>query len=64
MSRREVRSAQENREVLNAYIRNVAATPGSGASSDVSDLSRLAELRADGQISEDEFQRAKNKILH
>jgi hypothetical protein len=60
MSSREIRSAAENREMLNAYIRNVASGPSSG----VSDLSTLAELRADGKISEDEYQRAKDKILH
>jgi hypothetical protein len=60
MSRREVQSAAESREMLNAYIRNVA----SGPSADVSDLNRLAELRAGGKITEDEFQRAKEKILH
>jgi len=59
MSSREIRGAEENREMLNAYIRNVASGPSSG----VSDLSTLAELRAGGKISEDEYQRAKDKIL-
>jgi hypothetical protein len=59
MTKREVRSARDQQQLLNAYIRDVAASPGKG----VDDLTRLAELRANGTISEDEFRRAKDKIL-
>lgn len=59
MGRREIRHAQEQQEAVNDYIRQAAA--GSG---EVEQLARLSDLKARGDISEAEFARAKEKILH
>jgi Short C-terminal domain/Phospholipase_D-nuclease N-terminal len=59
MARREIQQAQEQQEMVNAYIRKTAA----GARPDVADLARLSELKASGDLSDAEFQRAKEKIL-
>lgn len=59
MGRREIRHAQEQQEAVNDYIRQAAAGPG-----EVEQLARLSDLKARGDISEAEFARAKEKILH
>ncbi|MEV0368400.1 SHOCT domain-containing protein [Streptomyces sp. NPDC050636] len=61
MGKRETREAERHQEALNAYIRETAG--GQGASS-ADELAKLANLKANGTISEAEFQRAKEKILH
>ncbi|ONH31686.1 SHOCT domain-containing protein [Pseudofrankia asymbiotica] len=58
MADRNARQLQEQRGTLNAYIRDVA-----GGSRDVDDLARLSGLRASGDITAAEFERAKEKIL-
>ncbi|WP_031509412.1 SHOCT domain-containing protein [Streptomyces megasporus] len=63
MGRREARHAQEQREAVDAYIRQAAAGSGPG-SGEVEQLTRLSDLKARGDISEAEFERAKEKILH
>ncbi|GLX16844.1 MULTISPECIES: SHOCT domain-containing protein [Streptomyces] len=62
MGRREIKHAQEQQEAFNAYIRETAgsATP---AKAGADDLFRLSELKAKGELSEEEFQRAKQKLL-
>jgi uncharacterized membrane protein len=40
-----------------------AGTAGPGGGDHVDQLTRLGEMRARGDISEEEFQRAKQKIL-
>ncbi|SBW27073.1 putative membrane protein [Candidatus Protofrankia californiensis] len=59
MGRREIQHVREQQEALNAYIRETATGAGGG----VEELARLSELKARGDISEAEFQRAKEKIL-
>jgi uncharacterized membrane protein len=65
MGRREQRSAQAQQEAFDDYIRKTAGTGGGGAGGGdhVDQLTRLGDLRARGDISEEEFQRAKEKIL-
>ncbi|GFH39087.1 SHOCT domain-containing protein [Streptomyces pacificus] len=58
MGRREIQHAQEQQEAFNAYIRQTAQGAGTG-----DELARLAELRSKGDLSEEEFQRAKDKLL-
>lgn len=58
MGKREYQQARERQEVYEEYIRRTAG--GSGAD----ELAKLSELKARGDISEEEFQRAKEKILH
>jgi len=61
MGHREARQAQARREEMDRYIKETA---GAGGSSQVDDLARLSEIRARGDISDEEFRRAKEKILH
>ncbi|MFF4952030.1 SHOCT domain-containing protein [Streptomyces chattanoogensis] len=60
MSKRELREAKRQQDAVDAYIRE-AARPGA---SSADELAKLANLKANGTISEEEFQRAKEKILH
>jgi Short C-terminal domain/Phospholipase_D-nuclease N-terminal len=55
-----VRDAQASDAAFRSYVQNVA---GSGGGGTVDEISRLAELRDSGVLSEDEFQRAKAKAL-
>ncbi|MEU6007544.1 SHOCT domain-containing protein [Streptomyces sp. NPDC047453] len=61
MGRREIAQAREQQEAFNAYIRQTAA--GGGGGSKVDELARLSDLRARGDITDEEFARAKEMIL-
>ncbi|MFI5672995.1 SHOCT domain-containing protein [Streptomyces sp. NPDC051704] len=58
MGERELKQAQRNEEQFRSYVRQSA-----GAGSAAEELSRLAELKNRGEITEAEFQQAKNKVL-
>ncbi|MEU8773712.1 SHOCT domain-containing protein [Streptomyces sp. NPDC048606] len=60
MGRREIKHAQEQQEAFNTYIREAAGTSGK---STADELARLSELKAKGDLSEAEFQQAKQKLL-
>ncbi|BDM70266.1 membrane protein [Streptomyces nigrescens] len=60
MGEREIDHARAQQEAMNAYIRDVAGGPAE----DVDRLAKLSELKNKGDITEAEFQRAKDKILH
>ncbi|MEV4557847.1 SHOCT domain-containing protein [Kitasatospora sp. NPDC049285] len=45
------------------YVRKAAGTEQKGAAGHVDDLARLADLKSSGAISEEEFQKAKEKLL-
>ncbi|KUJ41279.1 hypothetical protein ACZ90_68070 [Streptomyces albus subsp. albus] len=60
MGRRERRHVQAQQEAMNTYIRETA---GSGAS-EAEQLAKLSEIRARGDITDEEFAAAKAKILH
>ncbi|MFD3870104.1 SHOCT domain-containing protein [Streptomyces sp. NPDC058623] len=60
MGRREIKHAQEQQEAFNAYIRDAAGTTGKNTPDE---LARLSELKAKGDLSEAEFQQAKQKLL-
>ncbi|WP_406094080.1 SHOCT domain-containing protein [Kitasatospora purpeofusca] len=69
MGERDVAQAQKADAAFKAYIRDAAA-PGEGGTgeagagrSHVDDLAKLAALKADGSISEEEYQKAKDKLL-
>ncbi|MFF9405472.1 SHOCT domain-containing protein [Streptomyces anandii] len=59
MGQREVAQAQRQQEAFNSYIRETAG----GGKSHVDELARLSELRTRGDISDEEFARAKQMIL-
>jgi hypothetical protein len=57
MGARAQRRAEENQEAFRDYVREAAA-PGQA-----DELSKLAALKADGTLSEQEFEQAKAKVL-
>ncbi|MFC0597642.1 SHOCT domain-containing protein [Streptomyces palmae] len=61
MGRREYQHAQAQQEAVNSYIRKTAGAPGM---SEAEQLAKLSEIRSRGDISDEEFARAKAKILH
>lgn len=69
MGAREQAEARRNKEEFDDYIRQTAATSSDGATatgpapSHADQLAQLAQLKADGTLSEEEFQKAKAKIL-
>lgn len=62
MGNREIRHARAQQQELDSYIRETAGT--TGPPTEAEQLSKLSEIRAKGDISDDEFRRAKEKILH
>ncbi|TJZ42220.1 SHOCT domain-containing protein [Streptomyces piniterrae] len=58
MGEREIQHARHQQEAFDAYVREAAGKPG-GAD----ELAKLSELKAKGDLSEAEFERAKEKIL-
>ncbi|KOT78632.1 membrane protein [Streptomyces rimosus subsp. pseudoverticillatus] len=63
MGRREASRVQAQQEAFDAYVRRTAAkdTP---RTTQADELTKLSQLRERGDISEEEFQRAKGKVLH
>lgn len=62
MGERELRHAQRQDAAFRAYIRDAAAEPGARHGG-VDELDRLAGLRSHGDITDDEYERAKAKLL-
>jgi uncharacterized membrane protein len=60
MGRREAAQARAQQEEFNAYIRQTAA---GGRSSSVDELAKLSEIRDRGDITDEEFRRAKELVL-
>ncbi|MFE2109079.1 SHOCT domain-containing protein [Kitasatospora sp. NPDC059463] len=73
MGERDIAQAQKADAAFKAYIRDAAGSaPGEGAAgegagapgrSHVDDLAKLADLKAGGAISEEEYQKAKDRLL-
>lgn len=64
MTKRDIQQAQENQAAFKAYVQDAAASgPGAGGRSHVDELAKLADLKEKGAISEEEYQKAKEKIL-
>ncbi|GJF27869.1 membrane protein [Kitasatospora sp. NE20-6] len=71
MGQRDLEQARQADEAFQAYIRKAAASEGTagaagtggGTGGHVQELSKLADLKAAGSISEEEFQKAKAKLL-
>ncbi|WP_372345746.1 SHOCT domain-containing protein [Streptomyces sp. KL116D] len=62
MGQRDVKQAQEREAAFKDYIRKTAAGDPEQPSN-VDELSRLAELHRSGALSDEEFGRAKTKLL-
>lgn len=67
MGKRDIKEAQERDATFKAYLREaVAGSPDANAPREgkhVDDLAKLAELKDRGAITEEEYQRAKTKLL-
>ncbi|WKU43268.1 SHOCT domain-containing protein [Streptomyces sp. VNUA116] len=62
MGTRERRHLQAQQQAFDAYVREAAGSTGRRSEAD--ELMKLSEIRARGDISDEEFRRAKEKILH
>ena len=62
MGRREITQARAQQEAFDSYVRETARG-ADGRTSSVDDLARLSEIKARGDISDDEFRRAKELVL-
>ncbi|GAA1541917.1 SHOCT domain-containing protein [Streptomyces albidochromogenes] len=62
MGRREIEQARARQHAMDDYIRETAKGSHGGASS-VDELARLSEIRSRGDITEEEFRRAKELVL-
>ncbi|MFB6713494.1 MULTISPECIES: SHOCT domain-containing protein [unclassified Streptomyces] len=66
MGKREMKEAQDREAAFKAYVREAAGTSEAHAPKEgrhVDDLARLAELKDRGAITDEEYQRAKTKLL-
>lgn len=61
MGRREMAQARAQQEAFDSYIRETAGAKG--APSSVDELTKLSEIRARGDITDEEFRRAKELVL-
>ncbi|MFI2425258.1 SHOCT domain-containing protein [Streptomyces sp. NPDC018955] len=62
MGRREIAQARAQQEAFDSYVRETARGAG-GRTGSVDELARLSEIKARGDISDDEFRRAKELVL-
>lgn len=60
MTERARRQAERSEREFKDYVRQAA---GTGGASPADELTRLAALKADGTITEEEFQQAKSRLL-
>ncbi|MER5362016.1 SHOCT domain-containing protein [Streptomyces sp. NPDC002785] len=66
MGKRDIKQAQERDAAFKAYVREAAGTSGANGprkGGHVDDLAKLAELKDRGAITDEEYQRAKTKLL-
>jgi hypothetical protein len=59
MGEREIHHVQEQQRAFDAYVRQAAA----GAPSSADELAKLSELKSKGELTDAEFERAKEKLL-
>ena len=63
MSARETERAEKQQQAFRAYVREAAAPAPGERGTAAEQLAKLAELKEHGDLSEEEFQKAKVKIL-
>ncbi|GAA3045706.1 SHOCT domain-containing protein [Kitasatospora sp. NPDC006786] len=64
MTKRDLQQAQENQAAFKAYVRDAATSgPEAAGRSHADELAKLADLKEKGAISEEEYQKAKEKVL-
>ncbi|MEU2336100.1 SHOCT domain-containing protein [Streptomyces sp. NPDC006654] len=62
MGQREISQARDQQKAFESYIRQTAQS-GTGQTSSVDELARLSEMKSRGDISDEEFLRAKALVL-
>lgn len=62
MSEHDIKDAERREKAVQDYIRTAAGPPSAGSSS-VDELHKLAELKNRGDLSQEEFDRAKARLL-
>ncbi|MEU1217023.1 SHOCT domain-containing protein [Streptomyces sp. NPDC005791] len=62
MGKREQDHTRAKMDEMDRYIRQTVGTTGQAGEAD--QLAKLAEMRSRGDISDEEFRRAKEKVLH
>ncbi|MFD8722484.1 SHOCT domain-containing protein [Streptomyces sp. NPDC059629] len=62
MGQREIAQARDQQKAFESYVRETAGG-GTGGTSSVDELTKLSEMKARGDISDDEFRRAKELVL-
>ncbi|MCH5672023.1 PLD nuclease N-terminal domain-containing protein [Streptomyces gilvus] len=62
MGRREIAQARAQQEAFDSYVRETAKS-GGGRTSSVDDLAKLSEMRSRGDITDDDYRRAKELVL-
>ncbi|MEV7975638.1 SHOCT domain-containing protein [Streptomyces sp. NPDC086519] len=62
MGQREIAQARDQQKAFESYIRQTAQS-GTGQTSSVDELARLSEMKSRGDISDEEFRRAKAMVL-
>jgi hypothetical protein len=62
MGRREIAQARAQQEAFDSYVRETAGS-GGGRTSSVDDLAKLSEMRSRGDITDDDYRRAKELVL-
>ncbi|MGC9540151.1 SHOCT domain-containing protein [Streptomyces sp. UG1] len=63
MGHREISHARAQQRAFDDYIRDTAAAGGAGRPSSADELAKLSEMRSHGDITDDEFRRAKELVL-
>ncbi|MFJ9637873.1 SHOCT domain-containing protein [Streptomyces sp. NPDC101178] len=64
MHERDAKAVKDSEAAFRQYVREAANSEGSsGSTGHVNDLAKLAELKEKGAINEDEYERAKAKLL-
>lgn len=66
MGNRDAKDAKERDAAFKAYVRDAAGTGAAGGSTQsnhVEDLTRLADLKDKGAITDEEYRQAKTKLL-
>lgn len=63
MGAREIQRSLDAEQEMRTYIQEAAGSTGGGSADHVDALARLAELRKSGDLTEEEYQNAKRKVL-
>ncbi|WP_442911040.1 SHOCT domain-containing protein [Kitasatospora sp. NBC_01266] len=63
MGAREIQRSMDAEQEMRSYIQQAAGSTDGGSAGHVDALARLAELKKNGDLTEEEYQSAKRKVL-